>query len=69
MPRDPESDAEWQEAADSADFLLVLDSAVQYGLVLVDGTPESGADVESCQWILQEAAKRGIHPAKLRARS
>lgn len=66
MARDPETDAEWQEAADAAYFCLVLDSAVQYGLVEpLDKDPESdltGIDAERCEWILEQAKKRGIVP-------
>jgi hypothetical protein len=62
--RDPENDAEWQEAANAADFALLIDSAVQYGLVLVDGKAESGVNVERCVRILEEAKKRGILPQK-----
>jgi len=62
--RDPETQEEWQEAADGAYFCLVLDSAVQYGLVLVDGKAESGVNTARCEWILEEAKKRGIEPNK-----
>lgn len=62
--RDPETLVEWQEAADAAEFMLALDSAVQYGLLTVDGKPESNVDVRRCEWILEEARKRGIQPEK-----
>jgi hypothetical protein len=54
---DPETPAEWQEAANSANFMLLLDSAIQYGLIT-----GPRADVERCEWILAEAKKRGITP-------
>lgn len=59
---DPQTDAEWQEAANWASFLLLLDSARQYGLVT--GGPAIRAD--RCAEILQRAAARGIHPKELR---
>lgn len=62
MARDPENDAEWKEAADAAYFALVVDSAVQYGLITVDGKSESGVDIARCEWVLEEAKKRGIFP-------
>ena len=64
MGRDPETDAEWKEAAAAAAFSLALDSAVQYGLVLVlvGGKKESGINLARCEWILEEARKRGIEP-------
>jgi hypothetical protein len=55
--RDPDTPAEWQEAADSANFLLLLDSAIMYGLAT-----GPRANVERCEWILREAKKRGIAP-------
>lgn len=68
MARDPETEAEWQEAADAAEFQMMLDSAVRYGLILVNGQPESGANLERCEWILAEAKKRGLTPRKIWAR-
>jgi hypothetical protein len=59
-PEDPTTAAEWQEAADLADFLLCVDSARQFGLV--EGGPM--AKIERCKAILKRAAKRGIHPRK-----
>jgi hypothetical protein len=50
---DPESPAEWQEAVDTAHFLLLLDSARQYGLV--EGGP--AVDIERCEAILKRGAE------------
>jgi hypothetical protein len=61
LSRDPSTPEEWQEAADMAEFLLLLDGCRQYGLV--DGGPE--AHVERCCRILTEAARRGIFPSGL----
>lgn len=63
MSRDPRTAEEWQEAADAAEFMLLLDSCRQYGLIT--GGPE--AKLERCEWVLAEAAKRQIFPRKLEA--
>jgi hypothetical protein len=52
---DPETPEEWQEAANSADFMLRVHSCYLYGLLT--GPP---IHVERCEWILAEASKRGI---------
>lgn len=57
--QDPQTDAEWKEAADSAYFMLLLDSCYQYGLMT---GPK--VNVERCEWILEEAKKRGIVPER-----
>lgn len=57
MSQEPQSDAEWQEAADAAHFMLLLDSAIQYGLVT-----GPRANVERCESILEQAKKRGVMP-------
>jgi hypothetical protein len=57
-PRDPETPAEWQEAADAAQFGLHLEGARDYGLVL--GGPE--VDLDRCRDLLQRAAVRGVSP-------
>jgi hypothetical protein len=57
--RDPETEAEWQEAADAAYFCLAVDSCYQYGLLT--GPP---INLARCEWILEEAKKRGIEPKK-----
>jgi hypothetical protein len=64
--RDPETEAEWQDAADAAHLMLMIDSCCQYGLITVDGKPESGVDTGRCQWILDEARKRGIMPKEFK---
>lgn len=58
--RDPQTRAEWQDAADAAHACEVLDAARQYGLV--SGGP--AVDVARCEEILERAAKHGITPAK-----
>ncbi len=58
---DPQTPEEWQAAADGADFLLLLDSARQYGLI--EGGPE--ANVGRCVEILERAADQGIFPTPL----
>lgn len=59
--KDPETREEWQEAANAAEFMLLLDSARQYGLVT--GGPVG--KIERCIWIVEEAKKRGITPEDL----
>lgn len=54
---DPETPAEWQEAADAAYFMLLVDSAIQYGLI---AGPR--ANIARCEWIIEEAMKHGITP-------
>lgn len=63
---DPETPDEWQQAVDAADFLLLLDSAAQYGLVAIDGG--GSVDVDRCRDLLHRAAGSGIYPADPRAR-
>lgn len=58
MPDDPHTPHEWQQAADAADFLLLLDAAQQYGLI----TGGEGVHVDRCTQILERAADRGIFP-------
>lgn len=55
---DPQTHDEWQAAADSAEALLLLDSARQYGLLT--GGPK--VNVDRAQEILDAAAKLGITP-------
>jgi hypothetical protein len=57
--RTPETDEEWQEAADASQLMLMIDSCYQYGLLT--GPP---VKVTRCYWILSEAKKRGIVPRK-----
>lgn len=56
---DPETPAEWQEAVDAAEGLLLIDSARQYGLIT--GGPK--IDVERCQEILRRGREHGVYPA------
>lgn len=58
LPRDPRTPREWQEAADAAWAMLVLDSCRQYGLV--EGGPEINFD--RCVAILERAKAKGIEP-------
>jgi hypothetical protein len=54
----PETPAEWQEAVNAAEFMLLLDSARQYGLV--SGGPEG--DLERCRDMLKRGADLGYTP-------
>ena len=56
---EPESPDEWQAAVDGADFLILLDAAVQFGLLT--GGPK--ANVLRCLDILDRGAERGIFPS------
>jgi hypothetical protein len=56
--RNPRTPAEWQEAADGAQMMLLVDAARQYGLI--EGGPE--VDQERCVEILRLAKRRGITP-------
>jgi len=58
-PRKPGTVEEWQAAVDAAEALLALESARQYGLVT--GGPE--IDLERCEEIIREGARRGVTPA------
>jgi len=58
MADDPQTDEEWQVAADMAYGGMLLDSARKYGLV--SGGPE--IDVDRCAEILVAARQRGITP-------
>jgi hypothetical protein len=57
-PKEPETSAEWQEAADCAEGALALDSARKYGLVT--GGPK--VNVKQCENILIGARRLGIRP-------
>lgn len=61
FPRDPQTKAEWQEAADAAQLALMIDAARQYGLIT--GGPKF--DLDRCDWILKEAKRRGIKPTPI----
>ena len=56
--REPKDAAEWQEAADTAAFSLLLESSRAYGLVT--GGPE--VNLRRCEAILAQARERGIEP-------
>jgi hypothetical protein len=58
--KDPQTDAEWQEAVNVAAALLLIDSGKQYGLI--QGGP--AINVERCDLLLRQGAKRGIRPNK-----
>ena len=58
MATGPKTKKEWQEAADAAHGLLVIDSARQYGLIT--GGPV--ANIERCEEILLKAKAKGITP-------
>jgi hypothetical protein len=63
--RDPKNDQEWQGAANLAQFLLMVDSAKQYGLVIFTGRDSKIRDpinVERCVEIIRRARLRGIEP-------
>ena len=55
--RDPKNSIEWQEAVDTAELMLLLDSAICYGLVT---GPK--VDVMRCSEILRRGAKLGFRP-------
>lgn len=54
----PTTPDEWQEAVNLANFLLMLDSARQYGFIT--GGPK--INVEQCQEIMVQAGLRGLRP-------
>ena len=58
-PLDPVTQAEWQEAVDLAETLLLIDSARQYGLIETD----LKTDLRRCDDILARGRARGYHPA------
>lgn len=58
FPRDPRTPREWQEAADLAWTLLMVDSAKQYGLI----TGGPAVNLDRCETILHRASRRGIKP-------
>ncbi len=60
--KNPSTNEEWQEAVDTAEFLILLDSPRQYGLVT--GGPE--ANIKRCNEILNEGRFRGILPRRFR---
>jgi len=56
---DPQTPDEWQAAVDGAGFLLMLDAAQQYGLIV----GAEGINAERCQEILERGADLGIFPS------
>jgi hypothetical protein len=59
--RDPETQAEWQQAADTASLLLALRSAEMYGLIT--GVPMINS--ARCDQILDDAKALGVFPRPL----
>jgi len=57
--RDPRSPDEWQDAVDSADVLLLIDAAQQYGLVT--GGPK--VNIARCNELLAAGAEGGVFPS------
>ncbi len=60
--RDPRTRPEWQEAADTAELMLALESCRLYGL-LQGG---SGVNVMRCEEILERARAMGIEPRQVK---
>jgi hypothetical protein len=58
VPRMPSTPQEWQEAADCAEFNLLIDSARKYGLIT--GGPE--INVARCLELKLKALAMGIRP-------
>jgi hypothetical protein len=56
--RVPSTPAEWQDAVDAANALLLIDAAKAYGLVT--GGPD--VNIERCEDILARGLSRGIRP-------
>lgn len=63
---DPQTPEQWQEAIDAADFLILVDAAVQYGLVEMGGG--GAVNVDRCLDILLRGAEMGIYPSEAMAR-
>lgn len=57
-PRNPKTQAEWQEAVDAAQGALALEAARQYGLVM--GGPR--IDAGRCEHLLILGKRRGVTP-------
>ena len=56
--KDPQTDAEWQEAVDGADAWLKIDLAIKDGLVKYCGK----INAERCREILEQGQKKHIQP-------
>jgi hypothetical protein len=59
-PQSPSTPTEWQEAVDLAEFLLLLDSAKQYGLI--EGGP--AINTARCADLLECGRGKGYIPAQ-----
>ena len=59
--KDPRTPGEWQEAVDMAEFLLLMDSARQYGLIT--GGPKIRA--ARCAEIVRSGKAIGYRPASI----
>jgi hypothetical protein len=60
---DPQTPEQWQEAVDSAEFFLALESAGQYGLISSD----IKVDVGRCEELLTRGKTLGYTPAPLKS--
>lgn len=58
MWTEPQTDEQWQEAVDMSHALILIDSAVKYGLV----TGGPGINVDRCQELLDRGKARGTFP-------
>jgi hypothetical protein len=56
--RNPETPAEWQEAVDAAELMLLIQSAEMYGLIETD----IQVDRARCEYILRNGTKLGYRP-------
>ena len=57
--QEPTTREEWQQAVDVAQFLLLLDSARQYGLI--EGGPK--VNLERAVTLIEKGKRRGVTPA------
>lgn len=65
--QDPQTPEEWKDAVNAAEYSLLIDSAIQYGLLerrdeRGNKIPGSGVNVERCIQILEQGKKLGIFP-------
>jgi hypothetical protein len=60
-PFNPQLSQEWQDAVNTAEFLLLLESARGYGLIT--GGPT--VNVERCMEILELGREKGFFPQRL----
>jgi hypothetical protein len=61
MTRNPKTAGEWQEAVNVAEFLLLIDSARQYGLI----TGGAEVDANRASAILARGRQLGYRPLRL----